>query len=389
MYSIVVGIKGRVCKEGLWDESIPGISFDDDGVSNFAKNFRKLCEMYPRGEEGKKKWNNLVDIIKETSKKLKYDCLVGVSGGTDSSFLLHLLKKVYGLRVLAVNLDNGWNSEIAVENIKKMTKDLDIDLYTWVIDYEEVKKVLRAYLYSALPWVDAPTDLSINTILYEVARKEKIRYIMNGSDFRTEGKQPIELTYIDSKQFNYIIKKFGNFSPKQYPYHSPVDLLKYKFVHHIDNVRPYYYLDYQKKLAQEFLLKNYNWTYYGGHHHENTFTKFIIGYWMPVKFGIDKRKITLSAQIMTGEISRKKALEIINVPAYDPMEMEKDKVYVAKKLEFSLNEINSLLTLQNKTIYDYPSYLGLIKKTLKFSKIIGSKVFGFVPTTFNELSREK
>lgn len=110
---------------------------------------------------------------------------------------------------------------------------------------------------------------------------------------------------------------------------------------------------------------------------------------MPVKFGIDKRKITLSAQIMTGEISRKKALEIINVPAYDPMEMEKDKVYVAKKLEFSLNEINSLLTLQNKTIYDYPSYLGLIKKTLKFSKIIGSKVFGFVPTTFNELSREK
>ena len=386
---MIVGIKGKICSKGLWDESIPGINFDENGVSNYAKMFQELCNAHPRGKEGLKQCENLVDKIKKDGKNKKYDCIVGVSGGTDSSYLLHILKKEYGLKVLAVNMDNGWNSEIAVENIKKMTKDLDIDLFTWVIDYEEVKKVLRAYLFSSLPWVDAPTDLSIGTILYEVAKSERIKYIMNGSDFRTEGKQPVEWTYIDSRQFSFIIKKFENFKVKTYPYHTPFDLMSYKFINGINNIRPYYFLDYQKKLAQEYLLNNYNWLYYGGHHHENKFTKFIIGYWMPVKFGIDKRKITLSAQIMTGEISREKALEMINLPAYDPDEMERDKIYIAKKLEFKLKELNDLLSVPNKSIYDYPSYLGLIKKTLKFSKIIGSKVFSFTPTTFNHLRKEK
>lgn len=386
---MVVGIKGRICSKGLWDESIPNISFDENGISNYAKMFDKLCSLYPRGEKGRNEWYNIVDQIKERGKKHKYDCLVGVSGGTDSSFLLHLLKKDYGLRILAVNMDNGWNSEITVENIKKLTKYLDIDLYTWVIDYEEVKKVLRAYLFSGIPWVDAPTDLSINTVLYEVAIKEKIHYVLNGSDFRTEGKQPIDWTYIDSKQFNFIIKKFENFTPKEYPYHTLVDLIKYKIIYKINNVRPYYYLDYQKKYAQNFLLKHYHWQYYGGHHHENKFTKFIIGYWMPVKFGIDKRKITLSAQIMTGEITREKGLEMLNKPAYDVDEMEKDKIYVAKKLDIDVKQLNNILSSQNKTIYDYPSYLSLIKKLGNFSKIIGKKVYNFVPTTFTGLDGTK
>lgn len=266
---MIVGIKGKICSKGLWDESIPGINFDENGVSNYAKMFQELCNAHPRGKEGLKQWENLVDKIKKDGKNKKYDCIVGVSGGTDSSYLLHILKKEYGLKVLAVNMDNGWNSEIAVENIKKMTKDLDIDLFTWVIDYEEVKKVLRAYLFSSLPWVDAPTDLSIGTILYEVAKSERIKYIMNGSDFRTEGKQPVEWTYIDSRQFSFIIKKFENFKVKTYPYHTPFDLMSYKFINGINNIRPYYFLDYQKKLAQEYLLNNYNWLYYGGHHHEN------------------------------------------------------------------------------------------------------------------------
>lgn len=386
---MVVGIKGRICKLGLWDESIPNIKFDENGISNYAKMFEHLCLLYPRGERGKKDWENIVDLIREKGKNHKYDCLVGVSGGTDSSYLLHLLKKEYGLKVLAVNMDNGWNSEIAVENIKKLTKDLDIDLFTWVIDYEEVKKVLRAYLFSSLPWVDAPTDLSINTVLYEVAKREKIYYIINGSDFRTEGKQPIEWTYIDSRQFNFINKKLENYTPKKYPYHTPLDLIKYKFLYKISNIRPYYYLDYQKKIAQDFLQKNYNWQYYGGHHHENKFTKFIIGYWMPVKFGIDKRKISLSAQVMTGEITREQGLVILSKPAYDLEEMEKDKVYVSKKLDLDIKKLDFALKSTKKTIYDYPSYLNLIKRLYKFSKIVSSKVYDFIPTTFIAMEKTK
>lgn len=386
---MVVGLKGKVCSKGIWDETIPGITFDENGVSNYAKMFERLCQMYPRGEKGKKDWLNLVDFIKEKSKKSNYDCLVGVSGGTDSSYLLHLLKNDYGLRVLAVNMDNGWNSEIAVENIKKLTKDLEIDLYTWVIDYEEVKKVLRAYLFSGLPWVDAPTDLSINTVLYEVAIKEKVRFIMNGSDFRTEGKQPLEWTYIDSKQFKYILKHIEGFKVKTYPYHSLLDLAKYKFIYKINNYRPYYYLDYQKKIAQDNLLKNYHWQYYGGHHHENKFTKFIIGYWLPAKFGIDKRKITLSSQVMTGEITREEAIEMIQKPAYDIEEMEKDKIYVSKKLDINSVGLDKAFALPNKSIYDYPSQLNLIRRLGKFSQLVGAKVYNFVPTTFVEIDHNK
>lgn len=382
---MIVGLKGRVCSKGIWDETIPGISFDENGVSNYAKMLEELSKIYPKGEKGNIDWLNIIDKVKEIGKKSKYDCIVGVSGGTDSSYLLYLLKKEYGLKVLAVNMDNGWNSEIAVENIKKLTKDLDIDLYTWVIDYEEVKKVLKSYLFSSLPWVDAPTDLSINTVLYKTAINENVKFFFNGSDFRTEGKQPIEWTYIDSKQFNFIVRKLNNFKLKTYPIHTLLDLFIFKFYYKINNIRPYYYLDYQKKAAQQFLLENFNWQYYGGHHHENKFTKFIIGYWLPKKFGIDKRKITLSAQVLFNEITREEAIKIINKPAYPEEEMERDIVYICKKLEINKDEFNRALNSKNKSIYDYTSYLTLIKKFSKLGKYIGRETYNFIPTSFIEI----
>jgi N-acetyl sugar amidotransferase len=381
---MIVGRNGRICSKGIWDDSIPGITFDENGVSNYAKMLLELSKIYPRDEKGLKDWLNIVDKVKELGKKCKYDCIVGVSGGTDSSYLLYLLKKEYNLRILAVNMDNGWNSEIAVNNIKKITKELDIDLFTWVIDYEEVKKVLRSYLFSSLPWVDAPTDLSINAVLYKTAINENVKFIFSGSDFRTEGKQPIEWTYIDSKQFNFIVRKLNNHKLKTYPIHSLYDLLIYKFHFKINNIRPYYFLDYKKKNAQDFLIKNFNWQYYGGHHHENKFTKFIIGYWLPVKFGIDKRKITLSAQVLFNEITREEAIELINKPAYPEDEMEKDKNYICKKLEITNEQFQRALNQKNKSIYDYPSYLPLIKKLGKFSQFLASKTYNFIPTSFIE-----
>ena len=185
--------------------------------------FQEFIKIYPRGENGIEEWENWLKKIKKNGEKKKYDCIVGVSGGTDSCYLLYLAKK-YGLRPLAVNLDNGFSSKIAVENIKKVTNALKIDLETFVIDYEEVKAVLRAYIKASLPWIDGPTDLAIKAALYQIAERENVKYIFNGSDFRTEGKQPTEWTYSDARQLLYVLKKFETIKLKIFPllYNFPI-----------------------------------------------------------------------------------------------------------------------------------------------------------------------
>jgi len=377
-------IQGRICSRGVWDETIPGISFDENGESNYAKLFDKLVQVSPRGEKGEMIWRSFVDRIKKNGQKNKYDCIVGVSGGTDSSYLLYLSKVKYGLRPLAVNLDNGWSSDIAVKNIKKVTNSLDIDLETFVIDYNEVKKVLRAYIKASLPWIDSPTDLAIKASLYKIAQREKIKYILNGSDFRSEGKQPTEWTYSDAKQMRYLVNVFENATTRNYPYYTISQLFGYGYLRNIKMVRPLNYLEYQKKLAQEFLIKEFGWEYYGGHHHENLFTKFAIAYWMPEKFGIDKRKISLSSQILSGEISRDEAIKIIETPAYDPSSIQKDTAFILKKLDFSEKEFTRYFNAPNKYYYDYPSYMPFLKKYYRFSKSVLSKVLPFTPTFFYE-----
>jgi tRNA(Ile)-lysidine synthase TilS/MesJ len=271
-----MSFQGRICSRGVWDESIPGISFDESGESNYAKLFDKLVEGNPRGEKGQTIWGNFVKEIKKSGQGEKYDCIVGVSGGTDSSYLLYLAKVKYGLRPLAVNLDNGWSSIISVTNIKKVTNALGIDLETFVIDYEEVKKVLRAYIKASLPWIDSPTDLAIKASLYKIAKRERIKYILNGSDFRSEGKQPTEWTYGDAKQMKFLAKAFENTSLKSFPYYTMFQLFVFGYVRNIKMIRPLNLLDYNKKSAQEFLSRNFEWEYYGGHHHENIFTKFLL-----------------------------------------------------------------------------------------------------------------
>ena len=165
----------QICTKGIWDTTVPGITFDENGVSNYCKLQELLMYDFPRGEKEKRDWEKIVAKIKNKGKNKKYDCIVGVSGGTDSSYLLHILKKEYSINPLAVNLDNGWNSEIAVANIKKMTSALEVDLETYVIDYEEIKDLMRTYMKAGLPWIDFPTDIAIKSILYLTANKEKIK----------------------------------------------------------------------------------------------------------------------------------------------------------------------------------------------------------------------
>ena len=373
----------KICTIGIWDESIPGISFDENGVSNYAKFQLKMMQIFPRGQHGGNEWKKIVkDVIKSGHGK-KYDCIVGVSGGVDSSYLLHTLKKDYGLRPLALNLDNGWSSDIALKNIKKMTSALGVDLETFVIDYEEIKDLLRSFMKAGLPWIDTPTDTAIKSIMYSTALKLKVKYIFRGNDFRSEGKQPLEWTYSDPRQIKYVFKKFGELSKlKTFPFLPYYKIILSRFFKGIREIRPYYYLDYNKQDARKFLEANYEWEYYGGHHHENLFTKFTMSYWLPEKFNIEKRKISLSAQILSNAISREKALEEITLQPYDSDFVKNDLGFVLKKLDLSEKEFKLIWNSTNKSIYDYPSHLYLIKLLYKRFYPLIKLIYPQNPMTF-------
>lgn len=383
-----MSFKGRICSIGVWDESIPDITFDENGKSSYCVLQESLMADYPRGEKGKNDWEKIVEKMKAAGRKMKYDCIVGVSGGTDSSYLLHICKTC-GLRVLAVNLDNGWSTEIAVNNIKKITKQLNYDLITYVIDYQEVQAVMRAFLKASLPWVDSPTDMAIRAALYKIAKKERIKYVLNGSDFRTEGKQPFLWTYCDAKQLRFLLKKNENKKIKSFPVLSYWQLGWLSIIKGIKMVRPFYFLDYSKQLAQQELIKLYNWEYYGGHHHENIFTKFIIAYWLYEKYGIDKRKITLSAQIMNGDINREEALSIIQKKPYSENEIENLKHYVFKKLDITESEFEVWFKSPNKFYCDYPNSYNKIFKNLGLMNFLSSKAMLYKPTSLNLKKSDK
>jgi N-acetyl sugar amidotransferase len=347
--------KGKICSRGVWDESVPGIKFDTNGVSNYARLMDNLVNAYPRGEAGKKEWLRILDSIKKKGRGKRYDCIIGVSGGTDSCYLLHLARE-QGLRPLAVNLDNGWSSDIAVKNIRKLTGALGIDLETYVVNYEEIKDLIRSYMYSGLPWIDIPADIAIKSVLYKIAERENIRYVLRGNDFRSEGSQPTEWTYGDGRQLKAIHRRFGRVSLKTFPNYTMTNLLYYGFINGIKSVYPYYYIDYYKNKARELLVERYEWEYYGGHHHENIFTKFVISYWLYVKYGIDKRKITLSAQVLNGEIERDEAIALIDQLPYDETTIIATLDYVLKKLDLSKEEFETIMMIPNRTYKDYPSY---------------------------------
>lgn len=369
----------RTCNLGLWDETMPGISFDENGVSNYCHLQQKMMSDYPRGEKGRNDWNQLVEKIKQRGRKEKYDCVIGVSGGVDSSFLLHIAKE-HGLRPLAVHLDNGFNSEIAVSNIEKITKELGIDLLTHVINYEEIKDLFKSYMKASLPWIDAPTDLAIKALMYNVARKKNIKYILRGNDFRSEGKQPTDWTYSDVKQLKFLHKKFGSgIKLKTYPILSLTKLVSSGLINKIIDIRPFYYLDYRKDEAKKILTNKYGWKYYGGHHHENIFTKFAMSYWLPEKFNIDKRKINLSAQILSGAISKFEALKEIKKPFDTPENTKMMNEYICKKLNLTEKDFLDILNLKNNTFKDYPSNYHLIFKNVKYFKWLISSIYGFKP----------
>jgi N-acetyl sugar amidotransferase len=374
----------KICSKGIWNETIPGIHFDENGVSNFCKLQEVMMQQYPRGEKGLKDWDAIINSMIKNKGKSAYHCVVGVSGGVDSSYLMVLLKEA-GLNPLAVNLDNGFNSEISVQNIFKITKRLNIDLETYVINYEEIQDLLRSYIKARLPWVDTPTDMAIKAVMYKVALKENIKFIIRGNDFRSEGKQPKEWTYADTKQLRYIHKHFGNgIKLKTYPMLSFPKMIYAAFIKKTIDIRPFYYIEYKKQDAKRMLISEYNWVDYGGHHHENLFTKFVMAYWLPKKFNIDKRLINLSAQIISGALDREEAIEMINKPFGHVKELDELKFYTIKKLGLSNEEFEELWNAPNKKVFDYPSNYNLIYGSIeKFSPLV-KMIYDYTPMSITE-----
>jgi len=346
------------------DETIPEIRFDSQGECQFCKIHDVLENKYPLGHTGEERLEKIVEKIKLAGKGKPYDCICGTSGGRDSTWTLFLAKK-YGLRPLAVHFDNGWNSEIAVRNIKNATEILKIDLETVVANWDEFKDIQMAFLKASVPDVEIPTDVAIHKVMHKIAAKEGIQYILNGHSFRTEGVAPRGWTYMDGKYIRSIQKQFGRAGLKDFHNFNVNDLIYYSFIKRIKVIPILNYLPYNQKEVSEIITKELNWEYYGGHHHESTYTEFIQSYLLPQKFNIDKRKTELSALIRSGQISRPEALEQIQGSTY---QYRKELIdYIVSKFSIRKEEWEVLYQLPVKSYLDYPTYYPYM---LKFKKVI-------------------
>lgn len=381
-----MGSKFKICKRCVLDENVPEIEFNEKGVCNYCELHESLNRAFPNGKEGEKILEDLFREIKKNGKGREYDCVIGISGGVDSTYLIHTAKS-YGLRPLAVHVDNGWDSEISVSNIKNSIEKLSVDLYSYVIDWKEMKDVLKSFIKASYIWADAPTDVALVSALYKVAAENKIKYILVGNNFRTEGRQPTEWTHVDYKVIKYIHKKYGSIKKlKSFPNLSNIDLFKYEFLYGIKMVKPLYFMDYDKQAAKDLVSKEYGWRDYGGHHHESIFTRFIIGYWLPVKCGVDKRKITFSAQIRSGLRTREQALKELKELPYSQRQINLDRDYVIKKLGLPEKEFEEIMKSEGKSFRDFPSYFKLYSNISKYLKFVFS-IFKTKPMMAFDLPR--
>ena len=364
----------KVCTRCVMDDSVKEISFDEKGECTFCKIHYDLEKKYPMDDTASDRLQVLVDKIKHDGRGKKYDCIIGVSGGRDSTYTLYNAVKL-GLRPLAVHFDNGWNSEIAVQNIKNATSILGIDLHTHIADWEEFKDLQRAFLKASVSDGEVPTDWVITSVLYETAVKENVKYFIEGSSFRTEGTTPLSWTYMDGKYIKTIFKKFGKGIHKSFPIMTLSEYLNYLFVKNIKYLRLLYYIPYDEKKVLKTLKSELGWNDYGGKHFESTYTTFYQSYILTRKFNVDKRKLHFSALIRSNQMTRKNALEILQE---DPFKGGLDSIiYNQKKLNISDIEFDEIMNAKVKSFKNYPSYYNLIKK-LEYLVRLGSKV-GLIP----------
>lgn len=346
------------------DTSDPDIKFDEEGICNHCHNFDRMIREYVISEEaGLSHLEQITNTIRNEGKDKPYDCVIGVSGGVDSTFVAYKAKEL-GLRPLAVHLDNGWDSELAVKNIEQTLKVLGIDLYTDVLDWEEFKDLQVAFLRASTPDSEIPTDHAIWALLGNMSEKLGVKYIISGFNVRTESHLPSAWSqgHYDWKYIKSVQGMFGHVSLRSFPHQDLTSLYKRRLTQRKVDILNY--LDYRKENAMQFLQEKLGWKYYGGKHYESIYTRFYQGYILPVKFGYDKRRNHLSSLVCSGQMSRGDALIELNKPTYSPAMQEEDREYVIKKLGLTDDSFESIMKLPKKSYWDYPSYGKMIRTPL-------------------------
>ncbi|MCD6062163.1 MAG: pseudaminic acid biosynthesis protein putative PseA [Flavipsychrobacter sp.] len=367
----------RICSRCIYDETVSGVSFDAAGLCNYCKMIDNLSAQYKTATaEGEQTWLQIVAEIKRAGKDKKYDCIVGVSGGTDSSYMI--AKAIdWGLRPLAVHYDNTWNTAIATENIRKVLTKLDVDLYTHVVDNREADDIFRSFFYANVPEIDGPTDIALAETLYRAAAKYKIKYILEGHSFMAEGVSPLGAAYVDGGYIKAIHKKFGQVRMKTFPNMTFGRFLKWTLVYRIKKVRPFWYISYDKASAREFLEKEFNWQYYGGHHLENRMTAFNHSVYFPKKFKIDQRNNSLSAAVRSGHMSKEEALRQYAKPPYVEDEIIP---YFKKRLQISDADFETIMSGERKYFWQYPTYKQRFERLRPMFYVLAK--FSLVPMSF-------
>jgi putative aminotransferase len=367
----------QICTKCIMDTSDPNIIFDDAGVCDYCRNFETVLS--PKWEADKADPSRLMamtDEIKKQGKGKDFDCIIGLSGGLDSSYVAHIAKEVMGLRPLLVHVDAGWNTDQAVGNIEKLVDGLGLDLYTEVIDWQDMKDLQLAFLKAQIADQDLPQDAAFFSSLYRFVRQHNIKHVITGSNYQTECcREPEEwggYPGIDTMLFKDIHAKFGQRKPFRFPL---VDILIYKlyyrYVRGMKVFMPLNYIHYTKAEAEETLGRLYGWEKFQHKHHESRFTRFYEDYWMPRKFGYHKRRAHFSSLIMTGEVTRDAALDRISRPEMDAHFLSQEFDYVANKLGISRDELQTIFDGENKTFRDYKNKHWLIKLGATIQQMTG------------------
>jgi N-acetyl sugar amidotransferase len=368
--------KYQICTNCIMDTSDSRITFDEKGVCDHCNDFYlNIKPNWHTDERGDAELKKVIAKIKEDGKDRDFDCIIGMSGGADSSYLLHVAVKKYGLRPLVFHVDGGWNSQVAVNNINVMIEKLGLDLYTEVINWEEMKAFQLAYFKAGVPNIDVPQDHAFVATLYNFAAKYKIKYILNGGNISTEVvRNPLEWLYYgtDMKQISAIRKMYCDNPLKTYPFSS---VLRHKFylryIQKVQVVKPLNYFPYIKEQAMQELADEYGWIPYPQKHFESRFTKFYEGYWLPNKFGYDTRKVQYSSLILTGQMSREEAVEKLKTPAISVEDVKHDFEYISTKLDISVEELQKYFDQPNKSYKDYPNQEAMFNFGAKVLKFFG------------------
>ena len=368
----------QICTKTVMDTSDPSIIFDGDGISNHYWDFERIVKPnWKTGPEGRTVLEGMVQTMKEAGKGRDFDCLMGLSGGADSSYMLHKMVTEFGLRPLVFHVDGGWNSEIAVSNINGLIDKLGLDLYTEVINWEEMRDFQLAMFKSGVPHLDIPQDMAFIGVLYKFAAKHGIKHILNGGNISTECVlMPLDILYwgTDMRQVRDILSQFGTVPMRTYPfsdifYHK----LYLRYFRGVKVFKPLNFMPYIKKDAMAEMESIYGWKPYPQKHFESRFTRFFEGYWLPTRFGYDMRRNQFSSLILTGQMTRDEALAELENPPYDPETIDQEFAYIATKLGVTVDVLRGYHQLPKKFYWDYKNRKKLFD--------VGEKVLGLIAGT--------